>query len=222
MEINPRVVFERMFGGDRATPAERRARLERNTSILDAVMQSANELKLQVGPRDRTRVAEYMDNVREIERRIVQAEKQRNETGIMLARELSTLSYPQIGVADGHHPVSHNNNIPEQVAKKIKIDIYHLDLFSQFLDKLKATPDGDGSLLDHSLFLYGSGMTNGNAHDHENLPTLLVGGGAGTHKGNRHIRMAKSTPLSNLMISLMDKAGYNTDQFGQSSGRVEV
>ena len=260
MEINPRVVFERMFGGDRATPAERRARLERNTSILDAVMQSANDLKLQVGPRDRTRVTEYMDNVREIERRIVQAEKQRNETGIeapptpvgipenweehvmlmfdlmhlafqgnltrvtsfMMARELSTLSYPQIGVADGHHPVSHNNNIPEQVAKKIKIDIYHLDLFSQFLDKLKATPDGDGSLLDHSLFLYGSGMTNGNAHDHENLPALLVGGGAGTHKGNRHVRMAKSTPLSNLMVSLMDKAGYNTDKFGQSSGRVEV
>jgi hypothetical protein len=260
MEINPRVVFERMFGGDRATPAERRARLERNTSILDAVVQSATELKVQLGPRDKTRVTEYLDNVREIERRIVQAEKQRNETGIeapptpvgipenweehvmlmfdlmhlayqgnltrvtsfMMARELSTLSYPQIGIGDGHHPVSHNNNIPEQVAKKIKIDIYHLGLFAQFLDKLKATPDGDGSLFDHSLFLYGSGMTNGNAHDHENLPTLLVGGGAGTHKGNRHLRMAKSTALSNLMISLMDKAGYNTDKFGQSSGRIDV
>lgn len=260
MEINPRVVFERMFGGDRATPAERRARLDQNRSILDAVVASANELKVNLGPRDRTRVTEYLDNVREIERRIVRAEQQRDETGIeapptpvgipedweehvklqfelmrlalqgnltrvvsfMMARELSTLSYPQIGVADGHHPVSHNNNIPEQVAKKIKVDIYHLDLFAQFLDTLRATPDGDGSLLDHSLFLYGSGMTNGNAHDHENLPTLVVGGAAGRHKGNRHIKMAKSTPLSNLMISLMDKAGIDTEKFGQSSGRVDL
>ncbi len=260
MEINPRVVFERMFGGDKASAAERRARLEQNRSILDAVVASANELKANVGARDRVRVTEYLDNVREIERRIVQAEKQRDETGIeapptpvgipedweehvklqfdlmhlalqgnltrvvsfMLARELSTLSYPQIGVADGHHPVSHNNNIPEQVAKKIKIDIYHLDLFAQFLDKLRSTPDGDGNLLEHSLFLYGSGMTNGNAHDHENLPTLVVGGAAGRHKGNRHIKMSKSTPLSNLMISLMDKAGIDTEKFGQSSGRVDL
>jgi len=140
----------------------------------------------------------------------------------MMARDLSTLSCPQIGGADGHHPVSHNNNIPEQVAKKIKVDIYHLDLFAQFLDKLQATPDGDGNLLDHSLFLYGSGMTNGNQHDHENLPTLLIGGAAGKHQGNRHLKMAKSTALSNLMISIMDKAGINTEKFGQSSGRIDV
>jgi hypothetical protein len=260
MEINPRVVFERMFGSDRATPEARRARLAKNTSILDAVRESANDLKLQLGARDKVRLSEYLDNVREIERRIVQAERQRTETGIeapftpvgipenweehvmlqfdlmalalqgnltrvvsfMLARELSTLSYPQIGVADGHHPVSHNNNIPEQVAKKIKVDIYHLDLFAQFLDKLKAIPDGDGSLLDHSLFLYGSGMTNGNAHDHENLPTLLVGGAAGRHKGNRHIKMPKSTPLSNLMITLLDKAGVNVEKFGQSDGVIQL
>jgi hypothetical protein len=260
MEINPRVVFERMFGGDRATPQERRARLERNTSILDAVRESANDLKLQLGPRDRTRLGEYLDTVREIERRIVRAEQQRDETGIeapptpvgipesweehvnlqfdlmalalqgdltrvvsfMVARELSTLSYPQIGVADGHHPVSHNNNIPEQVAKKIKVDVYHLNLFAQFLDKLRATPDGDGTLLDHSLFLYGSGMTNGNAHDHENLPTLLVGGAAGKHAGNRHIRMSESTPLSNLMISLADMAGINIEKFGQSDGAIQL
>jgi hypothetical protein len=260
MEINPRVVFERMFGGDRATPAERTARLRKNTSILDAVRESANDLKVQLGPRDQVRLTEYLDNVREIERRIVQAERQRNETGIeapftpvgvpedweehvnlqfelmalalqgnltrvvsfMLARELSTLSYPQIGVADGHHPVSHNNNIPEQVAKKIKVDMYHLDLFAQFLDKLKAIPDGDGTLFDHSLFLYGSGMTNGNAHDHENLPTLLVGGAAGRHKGNRHLKMPKSTPLSNLMITLLDKAGVNVEKFGQSDGVIQL
>ena len=140
----------------------------------------------------------------------------------MMARELSTLSYPQIGVADGHHPVSHNNGVPEQVAKKARIDSYHLALFAGFLDRLRSTPDGDGNLLEHSLFLYGSGMTNGNQHDHVNLPTLLVGGAAGKHKGNRHIRMAKSTPISNLMLTLMDKAGVNTEKFGQSSGRIEL
>ncbi len=260
MEINPRVVFERMFGGDKANPAERKARLEKNKSLLDAVVASANDLKVNLGVRDRVRVGEYLDNVREIERRIVRAETQRNETGLeapptpvgipenweehvnlmfdlthlafqgnmtnvvsfMMARELSTLSYPQIGVADGHHPVSHNNNVPEQVAKKIKVDMYHLDLFGQFLDKLRSTPDGDGNLLDHSLFLYGSGMTNGNQHDHENLPTLVVGGAAGKHKGNRHIKMAKSTALSNLMMSIMDKAGIDTEKFGQSSGRIDL
>jgi hypothetical protein len=260
MEINPRVVFERMFGGDRANPEERKARLRKNTSILDAVVQSANELKVNLGIRDQSRVGEYLDNVREIERRIVRAEQQRDETGIeapatpvgipedweehvslmydlialayqgnltrvtsfMVARELSTLSYPQIGVADGHHPVSHNNNIPEQVAKKAKIDMYHLDLFGQFLDKLKAIPDGDGSMLDHSLFMYGSGMSNGNAHDHENLPTLVVGGGMGTHKGNNHIKMAKSTPLSNLVVAICDKAGVPVEKFGQSSGVIEL
>ena len=258
---DPRVVFDQMFGVlGNGSADERRQRRQENLSILDFVQESSRRLANRLGAADRARLADYLDNVREIERRIVRAEQQRDETGIeapptpvgvpenweehvrlqfdlmalalqgnltrvisfMMARELSTLSYPQIGVADGHHPVSHNNNIPEQVAKKIKIDIYHLDLFAQFLDKLKATPDGDGSLFDHSLFLYGGGMTNGNAHDHENLPTLLVGGGAGMHKGDRHVRMAKSTPLSNLMISLMDKAGYNTDKFGQSSGRIEV
>jgi hypothetical protein len=110
----------------------------------------------------------------------------------MMARELSTLSYPQIGVAGRPHPVSHNNNIPEQVAKKIKVDIYHLDLFAQFLDKLQATPDGDGNLLDHSLFLYGSGMTNGNQHDHENLPTLARRRWRRKHQGNATSRWRRA------------------------------
>jgi len=259
MEINPRVVFERMFGGDRATPEERRARLEKNTSILDAVTQSARELSAQLGARDRTRITDYMDNVREIERRIVTAEQQRDETGVeapptpvgipenweehvtlmfdlmhlayqsnltrvtsfMMARELSTLSYPQIGVADGHHPVSHNNNIPEQVAKKIKVDIYHLDLFAQFLDKLQATPDGDGNLLDHSLILYGSGLGDANIHTHHELPTAVAGGGCGQLKGGRHLKYAKDTPLNNLLVSLLHKGGVRTDNFGDATGELE-
>ena len=140
----------------------------------------------------------------------------------MLARELSTLAYPQIGVADGHHPVSHNNNVPEQVAKKAKIDVYHLTLFAEFLQKLKSTSDGDGSVLDHSLFLYGSGMSNGNQHIHTNLPILLVGGAAGRVKGNKHIRVKDTTPLSNLMLTIMDVAGIPTEKYGESTGRVDL
>ncbi|HEY7443510.1 MAG TPA: DUF1552 domain-containing protein [Vicinamibacterales bacterium] len=260
MEINPRVVFERMFGGEAASPRDRLARLERNNSILDGVAESVRDLERGLGSRDRVKLAEYLDNVREIERRILQAEKQRDEAGVevpptpvgvpeaweehvalmfelqvlafqanltrvtsfMMARELSTLSYPQIGVSDGHHPVSHNNNVPEQVAKKAKIDTYHLDLFARYLEKLRTTPDGDGNLLDHSLIVYGSGMSNGNIHDHENLPTLLVGGAAGKVKGDRHIKLKGSTPLSNLMITVLDKAGIPTDKFGESVGRVDL
>jgi hypothetical protein len=245
MEINPRVVFERMFGGEAATARERLARLEQNSSILDGVAESVRDLERGLGSRDRVKLAEYLDNVREIERRILQAEKQRDEAGVdvpptpvgvpeaweehvalmfelqaialqanltrvtsfMMARELSTLSYPQIGVADGHHPVSHNNNVPEQVAKKAKIDTYHLDLFARYLEKLQSTPDGDGNLLDHSLIVYGSGMSNGNIHDHENLPTLVVGGGAGKVTGNRHVKTKASTPLSNLWMTVLDKVG---------------
>jgi hypothetical protein len=125
-------------------------------------------------------------------------------------------------VADGHHPVSHNNGVPEQVAKKAKIDAYHLGLFAKFLERLRSTPDGDGNLLDHSMFLYGSGMSNGNQHTHDNLPILLVGGAAGRLKGDRHIKMKPGTPLSNLMITLLDKAGVPTDHFGESSGRIEL
>ena len=128
-------------------------------------------------------------------------------TSFMMARELSTLSYPQIGVADGHHPISHNNDVAEQMEKKAKIDTYHLGLFANFLDRLKNTPDGDGNLLDHSLFVYGSGMSNGNLHTHENLPILIVGSAAGKLAGGRHIRLDNYTPLSNLMLTILDKAG---------------
>jgi hypothetical protein len=260
MELNPRVVFERMFGGDAKTPAERLARMEQNASILDAVSESVKDLTRGLGKTDQAKLSEYLENVREVERRIQQGEKQRSEhhlvapetpvgipesweeharlmfelqalalqsymtrvVSFMLARELSTLAYPQIGVADGHHPVSHNNNVPEQVAKKAKIDVYHLTLFAEFLEKLKSTPDGDGSVLDHSLFLYGSGMSNGNQHIHTNLPILVVGGAAGRVKGNKHVRVKDTTPLSNLMLTIMDVAGIPTEKYGESTGRVDL
>ena len=259
MELNPRIVFERMFGGDGKTREERAARMQQNSSILDAVSDSVKELSRGLGARDQAKLSEYLDNVREIERRIQRGEKQRSESNVdapetpigipdafdehvklmfelqalalqtymtrvvsfMMARELSTLSYPQIGVLDGHHPVSHNNNVPEQVAKKAKIDVYHLTMFADFLQKLKSTPDGDGSLLDHSLFLYGSGMSNGNQHIHTDLPILTVGGAAGKVKGNKHIRV-KNTPLSNLMVTLLQVAGIGEEKYAASNGRIEL
>jgi hypothetical protein len=260
MELNPRVVFERMFGGDSATKEDRLARLELNTSILDAVRSTMKDLERGLGNSDKARLVEYMDNVREVERRIVQAEKQRTErqvevpvtpsgipefweehanlifdlmalahqadltrvTSFMLARELSTLSYPHIGVQDGHHPISHNNNVPEQVAKKAKVDVYHLQLFARFLEKLRSTPDGDGSLLDHAMFMYGSGMSNGNQHIHTNLPIVLVGGAAGQIKGNRHLKVKEAQPLSNVLAGLLHKAGVPVEKFGESNGIFEL
>ena len=260
MELNPRVVFESMFGGDGKTREQRVARMQQNSSILDAVSESVKDLSRGLGQRDQAKLTEYLDNVREVERRIQQGEKQRTQHNVeapetpigipdsfeehvklmfelqalalqsymtrvisfMMARELSTLSYPQIGVADGHHPISHNNNVPEQVAKKAKVDTYHLTLFADFLQKLKSTSDGDGSLLDHSLFLYGSGMSNGNQHIHTNLPILTVGGAAGRVKGDKHIRVKNNTPLSNLMLTILDVAGVPTEKYGESNGRVEL
>jgi hypothetical protein len=260
MEINPRAVFERMFGGDGATAEDRLARLEQNTSILDALSASVKDLERDLGPRDRAKLTEYLENVREVERRIQQAEKQRNEynleapptpagvpeswdehvklmfdlmalayvgnltrvTSFMLARELSTLAYPQIGVADGHHPVSHNNNVPEQVAKKAKIDTFHLSLFANFLGKLRSTPDGDGNLLDHSLVLYGSNMGNPNQHLHYDVPHVLVGGLNGKLKGGRHLAYpTKTVPTGNLLLSILAKFDIHRDSIGDSTGRLD-
>lgn len=279
MEINPRVVFERMFGGDAATPAARRARLEQSTSILDAVAEEVHGLKPTLATPDRVRLDEYLENVREIERRIVRGEQQRSEanveapptptgvpesytehaslmfelqalafqadmtrvTSFMMARELSGLSYPQIGVADGHHPTSHNNYDVKQMEKKAKIDTYNISLFASFLERLKDTPDGDGDLLDHSLFIYGSGMSNGNVHDHLNLPVLLAGGAGGKLEGGRHIQVGKLAaerevpqipkfdemkPIANLQLSLMQLYGVEQESYGvdmcASTGTIEL
>lgn len=138
-----------------------------------------------------------------------------------LARETSTRTYPEIGVPDAHHPLTHNGGDPEKLAKVAKINAFHVSLFAYFLEKLKATPDGNGSLLDHSVYLYGSGMGNPDVHDHVNLPILVAGGGAGTLKGGRHVRYAKPTPLANLHLTLLDKAGVRVDAFADSDGKVK-
>src|SRR5262249_54904092 len=166
-------------------------------------------------------IEEHVRLMFELQARAVQWYMTRG-VSFMMARELSTQAYPQIGVADGHHPVSHNNGVPEQVAKKAKIDVYHLTLFAEFLQKLKSTPDGDGNILDHSLFLYGSGMSNGNQHIHTNRPILTVGGAAGKLKGNKHVRVKDTTPLSNLMLTILDVAGISGEKYGESNGRIEL
>lgn len=260
MELNPRVVFERLFGGDGATAEERLARLKDNLSLLDGITASAKDLSRGLDPRDRARLTDYLDNVREIERRIAQAEKKNREsdlaapdtpvgipdsfeehaklmfdlwalafqgditrvTTFMMARELSTRTYPQVGVAEGHHPVSHHQNVPEQIEKHAKINTYHVSLLAGFLEKLRNSPDGDGSILDHSMILYGSGMSNGNVHSHDILPAVIVGGAAGRLNGNRHVKAPLMTPLANVLVSMLDKAGVPTDHLGDSNGRIEI
>ena len=138
-----------------------------------------------------------------------------------LARELSGRTYPEIGVPDPHHPLSHHGNDPEKVAKIAKINEFHVSLFAEFLEKLKSTPDGNGSLLDHSVFLYGSGMGNSSTHDHENLPILVAGGAACGVRGGRHVKYEEGTPLANLHLTLLDRVGVYMDSFADSNGKVE-
>jgi len=257
-EPNPRVVFERLFGGG-GTPEERAARLDQDRSILDSVTDSMHRLQRTLGASDRARVTEYLDAVRDIERRIQKTEEQNAKSpaflpdrpvGIpeqweehaklmfdlqvaayqadvtrvitfMLGRELNGTVYPGSGVPDGHHNLTHHRNDPLKVAKVEKINTYHVKLFSEYyLDKLRSTPDGDGSLLDHMLILYGGGISDGNLHDHSNLPLFLVGGSSGTLKGGRHLTYPEKTPMTNLLVSILDKAGVPTERLGDSTGKL--
>jgi len=138
-----------------------------------------------------------------------------------LAREVSTRTYPQIGVPEAHHPTSHHQNDPEKIAKLAKINAYHASLFAYLLEKLKNTPDGDGSLLDHTMYLYGSGMGNPDVHDHTKLPIVVAGGASGKLKGGRHINYAEPKPMSNLLLTMLDKVGVEMTSFADSSGKVE-
>jgi hypothetical protein len=258
MEINPRVVFERMFGRP-GTTVQRLARMQENRSILDSVQEDVADLEKKLGAKDRARLSDYLDNVREIEQRIEKSEKQAatsvnlpdapvgireafddhaklmydlmavayeaNITKVityMKSRDASQRVYPNIGVMEPHHAMSHHGNNQEKIAGLVKVNVYHMTLFARFLERMKNTPDGDGSLLDHSLILYGSGMSESDTHSRLNLPTLLVGGAAGQLKGNRHIQAAKETPFANLMVSLANKFDCDVDKFGISTGTVDI
>ena len=252
-EADPRVLFERLFG-DGGAPKDRRAELRANKSILDWVTDDMARLRRNLGAGDRARVDQYLDSVREVERRIQKAEQtgptaltdlerpsnvpaswedhvklmfdlqvlalQADITRVVtfqMARETSTRTYPQIGVNEPHHPISHHGNDPEKLAKLAKINAYHVSLFAYFLGKLNATPDGDGTLLDHSTYVMGSGLGNPSVHNHKNLPLVVAGG----HKGGRHIHYADLTPLANLHLTLLEKIGVHQDAFGDSKGRIE-
>jgi hypothetical protein len=255
-EADPRVLFERLFG-DGGTPAQRQAEYRTNGSMLDAVTEEMSRLQLRLGANDRTKMNQYLDTVREVERRIQKAEQQSVDVEIpdsgrplrapaswedhvklmfdlqvlalqaditrvitfQMAREVSTRTYPQIGVPEAHHPTSHHGNDPAKLEKLAKINAYQVSLFAYYLEKLKTTADGDGSLLDHSVVMLGSGLGNPDVHDHLNLP-IVVAGGAGNLKGGRHIKYAQPTPLANVHLTMLDLVGVNLDTFGDSSGRV--
>jgi hypothetical protein len=257
-EAHPRLVFESLFG-EGGSIAERRAALRKRASLLDSFTDDLARLQRELGPGDRARVSDYLETVREVERRIQKAEAdtadhplpdldrpvgvpaayaeharlmfdlqllafQGDVTRVItfqLARETSNRTYPEIGVSDPHHPLSHHGNDPAKIERMSKINAFHVSLFAEFLAKLKATPEGNGTLLDHSLYLYGSGIGNPNIHDHTNLPILVAGGAAGGMKGGRHIRYDKPTPLANLHLTLLDKVGAQLDSFADSNGKVE-
>src|SRR5687767_12824771 len=258
-EAHPRIVFERLFG-EGGSLAERRAALRKRASLLDLITEDISSLKRKLGPSDQAKVSEYLDTVREVERRIQKAEADVAQSSLpadldrplgvpaayadhaklmfdlqvlamqgditrvitfQLARETSNRTYPEIGVPDPHHPLSHHGNDPEKIARMAKINAFHVSLFAEFLQKLKETPEGDGSLLDHSVYLYGSGIGNPNIHDHTNLPTIVAGGSVMGMKGGRHIKYDKPKPLANLHLTLLDKAGVRLDSFADSNGKLD-
>jgi hypothetical protein len=257
MENNPRVVFERLFG-EGGTTEQRVAEMRRDRSILDSVTDDLADLQRDIGAGDRARVAQYLDAIRSLERRIQLAEAQSADAELpelarpvgvpdtyeehvklmfdllslayqaditrvftfMLGRELGGRTYPHLGVPDPHHGLSHHRNDPEKLAKLAKINTFHMELFTHFLENLQSAPDGDGSLLDHSMVLYGGGLGDSNDHAHFDLPELVVGGGAGRLKGGRHLMYPKDTPMNNLLVSMLGKAGLPAEHFGDSSGRL--
>jgi hypothetical protein len=252
---NPRAVFERMFGDTGNTdPKARLTRIREQRSVLDSVTQEIARMQGSLGSGDRQKLTEYLESVRDVERRIQLAEEQNDQNlpvvdhpaGIpgtydehvklmcdlqvlayqcdltrvitfMLGREFSGVTYPQIGVPDAHHPITHHAGEAPKIAKVEKINAYHVTQFAYLLGKMQATPDGDGTLLDHSTLMYGTGIGECNAHDPRNIPLLLAGGGAGTLKGGRHIRFPKETPLANLHLTLFDNFGVKRDKIGDST-----
>jgi Protein of unknown function (DUF1552) len=261
VQAQPRAVFERLFGASDSTDRDSRvSRIEMERSILDLVTDQLTSLQSKLGASDRTRITEYFESIRDIERRIQRAEEQSGRGGFpeiqqpggvpdsfeeyaklmfdlnvlafqtdltrvstfLMGREKSGRTYAEIGVPDPHHPISHHQNRPEMLEREAKINAFHMRLFAHFLLKLDSTPDGDGTLLDHSLIVHGAGMSNSDIHLHHDLPMLLAGGGAGQVKGGRHVKLSEDTPLANLWLTLIDKMGLPVEKFGDSKGRIDL
>ena len=259
-EINPRLVFERLFAGvEPGESAASRAKRERyKKSILDLVSEDTRRLQGSLGPTDRRKLDEYLYAVRDIEARIETAEREDKDSApamdkpagvpvdfsqhvhlmfdlmtiafqadltrivtFMMGREGSTRTYREIGVSDPHHPLTHHRNDLEMLEKVCKINCFHAEQFAYLLGKLKATPDGEGTLLDHAMVVYGSGLSDGNRHHHHDLPVLLAGRGAGSLRPGRHVRYPQETPMTNLYLTMLDHAGVRTESLGDSQGRLE-
>ena len=259
-ENQPRVVFERLFGDSTSTDrGERLARMQKQQSILDSVTQATGKLMTGLGASDRAKLTQYLDAIRDVERRIQMAEEQSARelprldrppgipSGVdehaklmidlqvlayqcdltrvitfMFGREQSDRTYREIGIPDAHHPLTHHQNDPGKIAKVIRINMFHAKMFAYYLDKLRSTPDGDGSLLDHAMVMYGGGISDGNAHLHTNLPVLLFGGKMNRIAGGRHLRFNNDTPMTNLFMAMLDRLGLPMEHFGDSTGEVQL
>jgi hypothetical protein len=259
MEVNPQVVFERLFG-DGATAEQRAQRRAQAGSLLDSVLADANALVRTLPADDRARLERHLEDVREVERRIELAgSKVGNDLPVpakpagvpddfeqhsklmfdllalawaadltrvgtlMIATEVSNAVYPASGINDPFHNLSHHSEVPANIERYARLNAYHTTAtLAYFLGRLRDTPDGDGTLLDHSLVLYGSGMSNSNQHDHEPLPTAVAGGASGALAGGRHLRAGAGTPLANLLVALLQKLGVETESFGDSTGAVSI
>jgi hypothetical protein len=261
MERSPRGLFQRMFGdSDTTAKADRLSRLQEQRSILDTVSEQASTTLKGVGPGDRAKVSEYLDAVRDLERRIQLAETQADrelptleaplaipssyedyakmmidllvvafQTDLTrvftfsLARELSgSRSYPEIGISDQHHTLSHHQNNPATIEKLAKINLYHMKVFAYLIERLRSTKDGAGNLLDQSMIMRGAGLSNGNLHQDDDLPIILLGGGNGQVKGGRHIRYPDGTPLANLYLTMLEKVGVDAEKIGDSNGKLDL
>jgi hypothetical protein len=262
METNPRIVFERMFGGP-GTAAQRLARMQENRSILDGIGESVRSFQAGLGARDRARLTDYLDNVREIERRIQNAEDQASKEVIdlespvgppeafdehvailfellaaafqadvtrvftfMMMRDVTGRSFPHIGVSDPHHALSHEangrGNDPTKPVKFATVNTHFISMFAKFVDRLRSTPDGDGSVLDHSMVLFGSGMGNANDHTHHPLPTVILGGGGGRMRKLGHHISQPDVPIANMLLAMAQKTGVEIERFGESTEPLDI
>src|SRR3984893_13719820 len=259
METRPRAVFERLFGDAGTDPTARLALRREDRSILDAINSDVKRMRIKVGGTDRGKIDQYLEAVRDVERRMQLAEKQGDHdlpigspvgapevfseyfklmadlmvlpwqtdmTGVItfqMGHEMSGRAYPELGFGDAHHPCTHHQGDPEKMEKTTKINILHTKMLSYYLSQLRATSDGDGSLLDHSMILYGAGLSDANLHLYTNLSLLLVAGGVGGIKGGQHVRYSNRTPMANLLLTMLDKASVpHVDKLGDSTGSLEL
>lgn len=256
--LDPRALFERLFGTGAELTAEQRAQQRKfRRSILDFVSEDTRKLQGNLGPTDRRKLDEYLSSIREIERQLVRAEKDNAQINpgmpkpygvpadfsehfklmtdmitvafqadmtrvltFLVTREGTSRAYREIGIADGHHPLTHHRNDPAMMEKVAQINTYHMQQFAGWLEKLKSIREGDRTLLDNSMIVYGAGLADGNRHSHEDLPTLIAGRGGNYIKPGRRIIYRRETPMSNLFLTMMDRMGVQAEHFGDSSGRL--